>query len=114
VEALKVRPVSGEGAAGSGDGTPTGVLAEQGDIMAAVAAVVTSGAGDLNNAESGLSWKIKVFLVFFFSPAAGWDCMPTYGRFFFISFFLPKKVTSLKLTKKRGFTSLTEKVFPST
>ncbi len=77
-----MRSVSGEGAAGSGDGTPTGVLAEQGDIMAAEAAVAASGAGDHNNAESGLSWKIKVFFNVFFSPAAGWDCMPTYGRFF--------------------------------
>ncbi len=85
-----MRPMSGEGAAGSGVGTPTGVLAEQGDIMAAEAAVAASGAGDHNNAESGLSWKIKVFLCFFFNLLQdGIVCQPTDGFFFF--FFLPKK-----------------------
>jgi hypothetical protein len=92
VEALKVRPVSGEGAAGSGDGTPpTGVLAEQGDIMAAVAAVVTSGAGDLNNAESGLSWNIKVFLVFFFFTCCRMGLYANLRTVFFYIFFSPKK-----------------------
>ncbi len=96
-----MRPVSGEGAADSGGGTPTGVLAVQGDIMAAEAAAADWGAGDHKNAESGLIGKIKVFfLVFFFSPAAGWDCMPTYGRFFLYFFFSQIKVTSLKSTKK--------------
>jgi hypothetical protein len=90
-----VRARVGEGAAGSGDGTPTGEVepeAEQGATMAAVATVVTLGAGDLNSAESRSKRKIKVFSVFF-SPAAGWDCMPTYGRFF-LNFF-SKKVISL-------------------
>jgi hypothetical protein len=58
--------MSGEGVAASGAGTPTGVLAEQGDIMAAGAAVAALGDGDHNNAESGLSLIIKiVFCVFF-------------------------------------------------
>ncbi len=95
-----MRPVSGEGAAGSGDGTPTGVLAVQGDIMAAEAAVAPSGAGDHNNAESGLRWKIKVFFsVFFHLLQDGIVCQPTDG-FFYYFFFSQIKVTSLKSTKK--------------
>ncbi len=61
-----MRPMSGDGAAGSGAGTPTGDLVDQGDIMAAEAAVAALGAGDHNNAEPGLRWKIKVFFVCFF------------------------------------------------
>ncbi len=62
-----MRPMSGEGVAVSGAGTPTGALAEQGETMAAGVAVAALGDGDLNNAESDLSLIIKIvfFCVFF-------------------------------------------------
>jgi hypothetical protein len=55
-----------------------------------MAAEAASGAGDHNNAESGLSWKIKVFLVFFFHLLQdGIVCQPT--DVFFIIFFSTKE-----------------------
>jgi hypothetical protein len=90
VEALKVRPMPGEEVAVSGDGTPTGALAEHGETMAAGVAVAALGDGDRdrNNAEADLRVIIKiVFFVFFFNLLQDEIvCQPTDG--FFYIFFL--------------------------
>ncbi len=87
-----MRPMSGEGVAASGAGTPTGALAEQGDLMAAGVAVAALGDGDQKQCrvESGLSLIIKIiffFFVFFFNLLQDEIvCQPTDG-FFFVFFF---------------------------
>jgi hypothetical protein len=89
VEALKVPPMPEEEVAVSGDGTPTGALAEHGEAMAAGVAVAALGGGDRNNAESDLRVKIKIvfFFVFFFNLLQDEIvCQPTDG-FFLIFFF---------------------------
>ncbi len=62
-----MRPMPGEEVAVSGDGTPTGALAEHGETMAAGVAVAALGDGDRNNAESvpRVIIKIVFFCVFF-------------------------------------------------
>ncbi len=88
-----MRPMSGEGAAGSGAGTPTGALVEQGDIMAAEAAVAALGDGDHNNAESGLSWKIKIFFCVFFLTCCRMGLYVNLRTVFLFNFFfiIPNK-----------------------
>jgi hypothetical protein len=63
--------------------------------MAAVATVVTLGAGDLNSAQFQIELENKGFLVFFFFHLLqdGIVCQPTDG--FFYIFFIPNKVIRL-------------------
>ncbi len=84
-----MRLMSGEGVAVPGAGTPTGVLAEQGDIMAAEAAVAALGDGDHNNAESSLSLKIKIFFLCFFLTCCRMGLYVNLRTVFFFFFFFP-------------------------
>jgi hypothetical protein len=97
----------------SGDGTPTGALAEHGEAMAAGVAVAALGGGDRNNAESDLRVKIKiVFFLCFFLTCCRMRLYVNLRTVFFLFFFF-NMPSWQQAIKKRGFTSRPEKVFSS-
>ncbi len=102
----------GDGVAVPGAGTPTGVLAEQGDTMAAEAAVAALGDGDHSNSELIVRFVNKYLFLCFFLTCCRMGLYVNLRTVFFIFFFPTNKGIKPQIKKKEVLLLVLRRFFP--